>query len=60
MREVDSDEYYIELIENYPCSSLEELRAREGFWIREIGTLNKLVAGRTAKEFGREYYQQNK
>ena len=30
--------------------------AREGYWIREIGTLNAIVAGRTPKE----YYEDNK
>jgi len=48
--------FYIELIEAYPCLSVEELRAREGEWIRQVGTLNKRVAGRSKSE----YYEQNR
>ena len=40
------ENFYIELIELCPCSCLEELRAKEGEWIRQIGTLNMQVAGR--------------
>ena len=34
----------------------EELRRREGHFIREFGTLNKIVAGRTLKE----HYEDNR
>lgn len=47
---------YIELIENYPCECKEELVAREGYLIKQIGTLNALISGRTQ----REYYKDNK
>ena len=50
MRELDKSNFYIELLENYPCSNKEELRAREGHYIRELATLNKYIAGRTPKE----------
>ena len=52
----DINEWYIELYENYPCEKVEELTAREGVIIREIGTLNKNIAGRTKKQ----YYTDNK
>ena len=55
MHELGFDNFYIELIENYPCSTREELRAREGEWIRKIATLNKLIAGRDSKG----YYDDN-
>jgi hypothetical protein len=42
-------DWYIELYENYPCSSREELHKREGEIIRLIGTLNYLIAGRDQK-----------
>ena len=45
----------IELIENYPCESKEELRRREGYYIQSMDCVNRLVAGRTAKEY-KEYY----
>ena len=45
----------IELIEHYPCESKEELRRREGYYIQSMDCVNRLVAGRTAKEY-KEYY----
>ena len=43
--------FYIELIENYPCDDVEQLRKKEGYFIREIGTLNSLISGRNKKEW---------
>ena len=34
MRELGVENFYIELIENFPCDTVEELRAREGHYIR--------------------------
>ena len=55
IKELGCDNFYIELIENFPCSTREELRAKEGEWIRKISTLNKLIAGRDSKG----YYDDN-
>ena len=55
-KEYGFENFYIELIENHPCECKEELVAREGYWIRQIGTLNAIVAGRTTKQ----YYDDNK
>ena len=49
------EHFDIELIENYPCSTREESRAKEGEWIRKIATLNKQIAGRDSKG----YYDDN-
>jgi len=49
-------EFYIEMIENYPCKDIYELRAREGHFIREIGTLNQHVPGRSR----RTWYEDNR
>ena len=46
----------IELVEGFPCSSVEELNRREGFYIQNNACVNKNVAGRTVKE----WYQDNK
>ena len=35
--------WYIELVENFPCNSKEELEKREGEVMREIGTLNSKI-----------------
>ena len=52
----DWDNWYMELFENFPCNSKEELNKKEGQVIREIGTINKQTAGRTNKE----WYEDNK
>jgi len=65
------DDWKIELYELCPCLTRQELHRREGEVIREIGTLNKCIAGRTKneyyidninkiKEYGKEYYIDNK
>jgi hypothetical protein len=45
--------YTIELLEDYPCNSSEELRRREGHHIKENASriVNKSIAGRTAQEY---------
>lgn len=52
----DWTDWYIELHEKYPCNDKVELRRREGQVIREIGSINRSIAGRTMKE----YYNDNK
>ena len=64
--------WYIELHENYPCITREELGRREGEVMRELkATLNKKIEGRTQKEYyidnkkerldyQNQYYQYNK
>ena len=51
----DWTDWYIELYEAYPCNNKKELNQREGQVIREIGSINKCIAGRTKKE----YYNDN-
>ena len=71
MNEVGVENFYIELIENYPCENRDQLRAREQHYIREMATLNKRVEGRTIKEWKednkeymkewkKKYYQEHK
>lgn len=50
---VDNDwsNWYLELYERYPCNDRAELCKREGEVIREIGTINKHIAGRNAKQY---------
>ena len=50
------DDAYIELIEEYPCDSKEQLTKREGELIRGTRCVNKIIPGRTAKE----WYEANK
>ena len=44
-------DWYIELYEEYACNNKQLLEKREGEVIREIGTINKQIAGRTQKEY---------
>ena len=41
------EDWYVELYEDFPTERREQLNKREGEIIREIGTLNKRIAGRT-------------
>tara|TARA_B110001450_G_scaffold18870_1_gene17305 strand:- start:138 stop:761 length:624 start_codon:yes stop_codon:yes gene_type:complete len=50
----DWDNWYIELYEDYPCNNKNILLRREGQVIREIGTINKGIAGRTNKEWSED------
>lgn len=49
--ELGKEHFYIELIEEYQCDNVEQLRAREGHFIRQMGTLNARIEGRTKKEY---------
>ena len=57
MNEMGSDKFYIELIQDYPCQSKAELHAKEGEYIRERGSINKRVAGRTPSLYKEEFKQ---
>ena len=57
MNEIGFERFRIELIEEYTCQDKYELRQKEGHFIREIGTLNKMIAGRTQKERKKENYE---
>ena len=70
MRDLGVANFYIGLLEDYPCDNVEQLRRREGHFIREIGTLNHMIAGRTKQEhrqdnierileYQKEYAKQN-
>ena len=54
-KEYGKDNLKIELIENYPCESKEELLRREGYFIQNTDCVNRCIAGRTPKEY-KEYY----
>ena len=51
MRERGLNKFYIELYEEVPCTNREQLGKREGEIIREIGSLNKQITGRTIYEY---------
>jgi len=55
--EKDFENCYIELVENYPCNSKNELCRREGEIIRATTCVNKCIAGRTDKEYREDHKQ---
>ena len=42
---------FIELVQEYPCESKDELNKKEGEYIRANKCINKRIAGRTQKEY---------
>ena len=50
MREIGSDEFYIELIKEYPCENVEQLRAVEGIH-KTNGNINNRIEARTKHEY---------
>jgi len=57
---IDCGDAYIELLETYPCSNRSELYKREGYWIREMRCVNKVIPSRSKKEYMDKYNQDNK
>ena len=56
-REHGVENFYIELIGKCPCNDKDELRKKEGEYIRELRpSLNMRIAGRTCKD----HYHVNK
>ena len=59
------EEYGIEnckivLIETYPCNNKDEKNAREGHFIKELNCVNKIIVGRSLKQYrddNKEKYQ---
>ena len=48
---IKNDNYIINLIEKYPCNNQIELHTREGYYIRKIKCINKIIPTRTNKEW---------
>jgi len=68
---IKGGDYHIELIENYPCDTKKELNRREGCVQLNTVCVNRIIAGRTSKEWAEAnkeliqeknkiYYQNNK
>ena len=57
------EQFYIELIEDYPCEREEQLYARENFFIRQEDCVNKYMAIKPSggtKLYYKNYYEDNK
>ena len=53
------DNCQILLIESFPCQSRDELTSREGHFIRTLTCVNKVLPGRSHKEYKKLYYENN-
>jgi len=51
---IDIGDSYIELVENFTCANVEELRKREGHFQRSMDCVNKCIAGRTPQEYNQD------
>ena len=50
----------ISLIEEFPCETKDQLRKKEGYYIKAIPCINQRIAGRTSKEFQKQYRDNHK
>ena len=48
---IDRNNYYIELLETYPCNNEFELKLKEGEYQKSMKCINKVIAGRTDAEW---------
>ena len=53
INEIGFNRFRIELIEDYPCKDKYELNQRQGFYIRQFGSLNHNVKGRNKEEYSK-------
>lgn len=62
--EIGVEHFYIELLEDYPCKSIEQLLRKEGEWIRQHNSFengyNGCIAGRIHKESVKAWNERNK
>jgi len=60
---IDNGNYEMVLIEDYPCTSKDQLHQRERFYIESMECVNKQIPCRTEtenKEYQKEWYAHNK
>ena len=48
---IDRNNYYIEILETYPCNNEFELKLKEGEYQKSMKCINKVIAGRTDAEW---------
>ena len=61
MKELGKEHFYIELVEDYPCETIEQLRKRESEIARDKNAeLNKNINGRPDSERWKDYYESHR
>ncbi len=60
---IEKNNYYINLVEKYPCSSKNELLTRERYWINQMECINltkrPIVSEEEKKEYKAKWFQEN-
>lgn len=57
---IDNGDYYMELLEAVSCSSFDELAKKERHYIESIDCVNKIIPGRTHKQYREDNKEKNK
>lgn len=68
---LENNNYYIELLENYPCNNKRELEQKEAEYIEKLDNVNKMIPFKTEEEqairqkeymkkYNREYKEKNR
>ena len=60
MNEIGFDRFRIQLICDYPCEDKYQLRQKEGEYIRQMGTLNLRIEGRTYTQYNHDNRDKNR
>ena len=57
MRDIGHERFVIDLIENFPCENIYQLRQRQGFFRRQYGTLHKYLDDQDYREKNVERFE---
>jgi len=57
---LENDNYTISLLEECPCETKDQLRAKERYYIESIECVNKYIPSRTKAEYNKQYNLANK
>jgi predicted GIY-YIG superfamily endonuclease len=60
IREMLTDDFHIELVENYACNNRTELEARERYWINSTECVNKRITDGLNKSLYMKTYRLNR
>lgn len=57
---IENGNYFIELLENCPCKTKDELFVRERYYIELLDCVNKCIPGHSRHEYNKKYEIKNK
>ena len=59
-KEYGKDNCKIELIEDYPCSNREQLKARKGYYVEKLKCVNKFIPGGNKSNWDKRSHHKHK